>query len=279
MEIGIVSHKLPKFFLNFFSKFFEGRGITRSEAGGRIFAVPLWYCVAAGRERQMNSSMKWLGVTVLCLGLTVAQTINPAADSKKTFVGLPQYGVTLTGDPGKPTIVNTSGKVILAWVLWQQDATGFGPSGITIETQNLRNGITRTGPTAVAPTGGVLRPDGTLQGAFVKATLQAVVFGDGEYVGEDSLNSFQIVSAGIAAERTFAQLVLSKKISWAEIEALAEDRSPTKTARGPAEAAGLRARANLAGDLVHARQQAGDEIALGAAEWSSKLPVIWRAQK
>jgi hypothetical protein len=226
--------------------------------------------------------MKWLGVTVLCLGLAVAQTINPA--TKKPFVGLPQYGVTLTGDPGKPTIVNTSGKVILAWVLWEQDATGFGPSGITIETQNLRNGSMRTGPTAadltvIRPTGGVLRPDGTLQGAFVKATLQAVVFGDGEYVGEDSLNSFQIISAGIEAERTFAQSVLSKKISWADIEALAEDRNPTKTARGPAEAAGLHARASLAGDLVYARQQAGDEIALRAAEWSSKLPVIWRSQK
>jgi hypothetical protein len=227
----------------------------------------------------MNSSMKWLGVAVLCLGLAVAQTINPAAGSKETLVGLPQYGVTLTGTPSKPEIVNNSGKTILAWVLWQQDATGSGPSGITMETQNLRNGITRTGSTAAGPTPAVKRPDGTDQGPFVKATLQAVVFGDGEYVGEDSLNSFQIVSAGIDRERTFAQSVLSKKISWAEIEALAEDRNPTKAARGPAEAAGLRARANLAGDLVHARQQAGDEIALRAAEWSSKLPVIWRSQK
>ena len=133
-EIGIASHKLPKFF----SKFFEGQGITRSGAARHVFPVPLWYCLAVGRERQMNSSMKWLGVAVLCLGLAVAQTINPAAGSKETLVGLPQYGVTLTGTPSKPEIVNNSGKTILAWVLWQQDATGSGPSGITMETQSLR---------------------------------------------------------------------------------------------------------------------------------------------
>ena len=227
----------------------------------------------------MNSSMKWLGVAVLCLGLAVAQTINPAAGSKETLVGLPQYGVTLTGTPSKPEIVNNSGKTILAWVLWQQDATGSGPSGITMETQNLRNGITRTGSTAAGPTPAVKRLGGTDQEPFVKATLQAVVFGDGEYVGEDSLNSFQIISTAIGAERTFAQSVLSKKISWTEIDSLARNRNPTKDAKNPRESAGLHAQASLARDLAYAREQAGDEIALEAATWSSKLPVIWRTQK
>ena len=227
----------------------------------------------------MNSSMKWLGVAVLCLGLAVAQTVNPAAGSKETLVGLPQYVVTLTGTPSKPEIVNSSGKTILAWVLWQQDATGSGPSGITMETQNLRNGITRTGSTAAGQTPAVKRFDGTDQEPFVKATLQAVVFGDGEYVGEDSLNSFQIISTAIGAERTFAQSVLSKKISWTEIDTLARNRNPTKDAKNPRESAGLHAQASLARDLAYAREQAGDDLALEAATWSSKLPVIWRAQK
>jgi hypothetical protein len=135
------------------------------------------------------------------------------------LVGLPQYGVSLEGLVDNPSVVNTSGKAILAYTVWFRNAQGRGPLGIILETQDLRHGIVRTGP---VPDSGIRSQTNT--GPIVEARLDAVAFGDGQFVGVDWGQNFAMLAAIIDAERSLGQGMLDGKISWGQIESWAKER-------------------------------------------------------
>ena len=50
-----------------------------------------------------------------CAVIAFGQTVNPAADSKEKFVGLPQYGVTLS--PAAPIVVDHPSQTVIGHVV------------------------------------------------------------------------------------------------------------------------------------------------------------------
>ena len=121
----------------------------------------------------------------------------------------------------------------------------------------------------------------------------------------------------VDGERTLAQAVLGKKISWDELEVVAPPRPnrarpsqdsmaeafarlealappglqanepPSPTAAGVIRgydwgqrgALGRRAaEIMLADELLSTRRAYGEEAALTISDWTAKLPVLWRAQ-
>lgn len=154
-------------------------------------------------------------------------------------------------------------------------------------------------------------------GAPVQAILDAVIFDNGEFVGSDSGQLFEMLSGQVDGERTLAQAVLGKEISWDELEVLAPPR-PNRAAPSrdsiaeafarlealappglqaneppsPTAAGGIRgydwvqrgalgrraAEIMLADELLSTRGAYGEAAALTISDWTTKLPVVWRAK-
>jgi len=185
------------------------------------------------------------------------------------FVGLPQYGVSLEGLVDNPSVVNTSGKGILAYIVRFRNAQGIGHGEIILETRELRHGIVRQGP---VPSNGIRSRDN--EGPITSATLDAVAFDTGEFVGQDLGQEFPVIAAVIDAERALGEAVLHQKISWEAVEALAKEHRPLANASREASSA-HHAQVTLARDLQQAKVS-GDEMKM--AEWCSKLPRLRRVQ-
>ena len=225
---------------------------------------------------------------VLCTGVLLGQN-EPA------LVGLPGYGVTLTGTPEHPEIVNNSGRTILAYVIWHRDANGGGPVLPTLKTRELRTALVRpasaSAPTAAPPqsagvrttvNGGpiyTLSNGGVTGGNIIQAVLQNVIFDDGQFVGTDRSYYFDILSARIDGERSLAQSVSGKQILWDELQAQATQWRNERTPQGSTEER-LRQHEGmmLAAELLSVRAKYGEAAAPQIADWSAKLPVVWRAQ-
>ena len=201
----------------------------------------------------------------------------------------------LSGSAGHPEIVNNSGKTILGYIIWQRDANGGGPVMPTIRTRELRLALVRpasaSAPTATPPQSNSISTSsnggpiytfsngGVTGGNIIQAVLQAVIFGDGQFVGTDRFHYFDNLSARIDGERTLAQSVSGKKISWDELQALFTQWRNERPPQGSMEeSARHAAQMMLAGDLLSIRRAYGEAAALTIADWSSKLPVFWRAQ-
>jgi hypothetical protein len=156
------------------------------------------------------------------------------------LVGLPEYGVTLTGTAQNPTILNNSGKTIIGHVL----CLGYAALGgcqyrrnlktreLRLNMKNLAAGIPPSGlesplsPPSSGPSSkrvmirGVILDERTL----VTVVLDAVVFADGQFVGPDSGNGFEEMSSRVIAEQELAALVSAarndptkREAAWAEV--------------------------------------------------------------
>lgn len=266
----------------------------------------------------MRPKLLLLALCLCALGVMLGQN-EPA------LVGMPELGVTLTGTAEHPEIVNNSGRGILGYVILSRDANGRESFMHTLKTRDLRLALVR--PTSAPPSGPMATPRRAVAikplasfdngGAQVQAILDAVIFDNGEFVGSDSGQLFEMLSGQVDDERTLAQAVLGQKISWDELEVLAPPRPnrarppqdsiaeafarlealappglqanepPSPTAAGVIRGydwvqrgvLGRRAaEITLADELLSTRGAYGEAAALTISDWTAKLPVVWRAK-
>jgi hypothetical protein len=202
------------------------------------------------------------------------------------MVGLPEYGVILTGDIESPTpaIVDGSHKYLLAYVLRLTHANGGSLATPRLLTRNFRLNrpiISTPVPSnsIVAMVNGVV-VSGPGAGPVVKAILESVVFDDGQFVGTDS-RYFDNMSIQIDAERLLAQRVATQPPDiWTELSGLLEP-SNFEAIRGKTTEEHLvfLAQRSLAQDLVQAKNKQGEAAAFEIANRSASLPVLWRSSK
>jgi hypothetical protein len=208
------------------------------------------------------------------------------------LVGLPEHGVTLSGDPNAPTIHNNTDRRVVMYTIQFYKA---GPNGPVERNLSVRNGIphlqlkTPNEPTTVPARGSKVyppEPTETSLGQAVTATLESVVFEDGEFVGPDRREMFPTLKAVVDGERKLYQSVVERKsdaTNWNKITALQnwDGRGPLPDNANPTEAED-RAAGHLkvrASELVHKRDMAGDDSAQKlASSYLAYLPKkgIWR---
>ena len=143
-----------------------------------------------------------------------------------SLVDLPEFGVTLSGTPAHPTLVNTSGKSLIGYVLRMEYASGQSGYGRTLNTRSLRLNVPALGlggpASAGIPPGGTLRleyPTPPIVTSFpssqastppvrIRAALDALIFSDGQFVGPDEGHNFEVLAKQLIAEQELAQLFL-----------------------------------------------------------------------
>lgn len=147
----------------------------------------------------------------------------------QTLVGLPEYGVTLTGTVQEPVIQNNSGKTIIGHVIRKDYAGGGALTSVNFSDRGAGEIPPGQFSTKRAMSGVVTAVNGGVQRTqpFVAATLDAVVFADGEVVGPDTAHNFEQLSRRLAAEQEVAALVSAARndptkqtAAWAELDRL-----------------------------------------------------------
>lgn len=197
------------------------------------------------------------------------------------MVGLPEYGVILTGDIESPTpaIVDGSHKYLLAYVLRVTHANGGSIAAPRLLTRNLRlnlpiNGTPVLSNSIAATVNGVV-VSGPGAGPVVKAILESVIFDDGQFVGPDS-RYFDNMSIQIDAERLLAQHVATHPPDiWTELSGLLEP-SLANQGKTTEEHLVFFAQRSLAQDLVQAKNKQGEAAAFEVAARSALLPNVWK---
>jgi hypothetical protein len=196
-------------------------------------------------------------------------------------VGLPEYGVVLTGDieSPTPTIVDGSHKYLLAYVLRVTHANGGSIAAPRLLTRNFRlnlpiNGTPVLSNSIAATVNGVV-VSGPGAGPVVKAILESVIFDDGHFVGTDS-RYFDNMSIQIDAERLLAQRVATQPPDiWTELSGLLEP-SLANQGKTTEEHLVFFAQRSLAQDLVQAKNKQGEAAAFEIAARSALLPNVWK---
>lgn len=179
----------------------------------------------------MKRFLALLAVTCFALAAWGQQT---------ALVGLPEIGVTLTGTPAEPTIVNNSGRTA-RFLRLDQSADGgihmqmLNTRGIRLQTGDYKEGIL-AGATSVplSTEPGMPSPPIISHGEnpdvnpvpVIKATLEAVVSADGQFVGpasEQSEDEFADMADRLIAEQELAALVSAarkdptkREAAWAD---------------------------------------------------------------
>ena len=221
---------------------------------------------------------------LIALGVAFAQT--QSAMQSQNLRGLPEIGVTLTGDPNTPTIVNNSGKRILCYTLRFQHAEGGTVTRRVFGLLARRDGK----PSGIAP-GGVeifsgaaqVRPVGASPSRSV--TLDAVLFETGELAGPDLSNTYEALQVRLRAEDDIHQMVLTTKTwsvseraaVWQKLESIANGPQPANSGTEVDIVYHSFAR-DFAGALVQERKFRSEDAALALAGKSSRstIPPIWR---
>jgi hypothetical protein len=234
-----------------------------------------------------------------------------AQDTVQTVVGLPEYGVTLTGTVQNPTIVNNSGKTIIGHVLGLGYASGgaqyrrnLTTHGLRLNMKNLAAGIPPGGtesplshsPTVVKAWG----PTTLTPLTFARVVLDAVVFADGQFVGPDQGHNFEGMANQVIAEHELAGLVSAarndatkREAAWAEVMRLAchgcvdpggadlpeQDLSKRPPPQNRPPEFLEWAQEVVARDLIFARNRAGDDAAYDIADREMSIPKLWRARQ
>ena len=221
----------------------------------------------------------------------------------QTLAGLPEFGVTLTGTPAHPTIVNNSGKSLIGYVLRMEYASGQSGYGRTLNTRSLRLNVPALGlggpASAGIPPGGTLRleyPTPPIVTSFpssqastppvrIRAALDALIFSDGQFVGPDVGHNFEVLEKRLIAEQELAQRVSAarndpakRETILAEVTGLAQPhRSPRSHDRE--QALSQIWQEQLARDLVFAKNRAGEDAVFDVADREMAIPKLWRAQQ
>jgi hypothetical protein len=206
-------------------------------------------------------------------------------------------GVTLTGTAQAPGIHNLSGRTVI-YIILKLDYTE-GPS--TYLPVNFRRGAAprpgdspeglppggvRTISTAmptppVAWSGNGPRPDPPKPKILTGASLDAVIFSDGEFVAPDRGKSFDQLVKQFAAERELATFVaaarnnLAKRAAaWGEVDRLRPLAPRTiPTPLTPEDSLKM----GLAQMLSYTLQRQGEAAAYDLAEREMAVPKLWRA--
>jgi hypothetical protein len=226
----------------------------------------------------MKVLLRELGAALIML----AAVIMCHAQQSATLMGLPQYGVILTGSPDtpEPVIVDGKHKSILAYAIDQEDANGHGPIREVLATMNVRLNIHHA--LAISsehePMGKPSRPVTGEDGPVVRAVLVLVIFDDGQIVGPDAAGSAIRFTTRINAERAYAQELLAHpETVWQHALAIMSAR------RLPAfktfdDSLVFHARQDLARDMVNTKNEHGEAAGLEVAHRAASLPVLWKAK-
>jgi hypothetical protein len=218
-----------------------------------------------------------------------------AQGEQPALVGLPEYGVLLTGSPEVPVIVNHSGRTIIGFSMTTYTVGGGkGPAAglllVYLRSAPIADGAQyqppgatdKKDPSTVQIPAGATRPSFALSlSPIVKAVLDGILFDNGEYVGVDDF-FFAVAPRRLDTYREVGkQLTAVKYGSDAEIAAVwskLEEMVPWR--RDPSQrhlALGIdpdRRSATLS--LLQERDSHGERLAFDLAEYYSSLPVPWR---
>jgi len=228
-------------------------------------------------------------LAVACWGL-VAWGQQPA------LVGLPEYGVTLTGTPAQPTIANNSGKNLIGYVLRLEYASGGSNYVRNLNTHSLRLNVPALGlPDIGIPPGGTktleylvsVAPGGVTSAppVIVRVALDALIFPDGQFVGPDMGNNFEVLANQLIVEQELAQRVSAARNDSAKrATILAEVTGLAQPHRGPRpydpeHRYSQMAQETLARDLVFVKNRAGEDAVFDVADRELAIPKLWRAQQ
>ena len=192
----------------------------------------------------------------------------------QTLIGLPQYGVELTGSIENPVIVNNSGKAICEVTVMLYDAAGK-PNGTNTESYcfDSLDGVVHPGDSAevhgaVAKSGDPIEvhidnPKNKPVPITVKAVLDSIIFADGSFVGPDNAKWFTDAAISYAISSATASL------SWPVLESLVKVQP-----RNWEESVKYRVAANLIGT----RDSESFDAARKVAEGLMALPKLRRVQ-
>jgi tetratricopeptide (TPR) repeat protein len=214
--------------------------------------------------------------------------VSPQARQASSLVGLPQYGVTLSGTPENPVIENHSGRLLIGYDMKLATANDRGmilsaqimalsalPAGVpdggavyARESVPVNSNIPMPRPTHVVRGAG-------LEGPIVTATLRSVIFADGQFVGTDEQGAFEQFGKKLRAVKEAG--ILAKTGAWDQIEALAQafmqrPRLPLPAGEDPMV---YMFRQLTAQRLIETRRNKGDAAA-HLAEIYSSLPTVWK---
>ena len=200
-----------------------------------------------------------------------------------TLQGLPEYGVTLSGTHQNPVIENRSGRTVIAYVLIAAGQDGGGPVyqillATTMQPAGIPDGgsLYAIGSRPVNPTVQMKSPAQMVSpghGPIVSATLQSVIFADGQFVGVDEHRAYDQFVEKI---KPLAEVgVLAKTGAWDQVEVLAQALTPLCPPAEEDSAWYIRRRV-AAVLLAQRRKRYGDVAAAQLAEIYSSLPTLWK---
>jgi hypothetical protein len=152
-----------------------------------------------------------------------------AQGEQPALVGMPEYGVALSGSLEDPVLENHSGRVVIGYDMKLSAANGWV---LILPAQIMAHSVLPAG----IPDGGAIYVHGNVpvgfqrvartgarwpgQGLIVRATLRSIVFGDGQFVGTDYQGAFELFGKQLKAVREVG--VLPKRHAWVLIEAVAQ---------------------------------------------------------
>ena len=220
------------------------------------------------------------------LGAAFIMLLTLTVCHAQQLVGLPQYGVTLGGTAGDPSIVNdTSGKTILGCVVLfvakdggrtgivtSYDQKGIPPGGV---------GFTTVHTALLAGSSGGPSPLEFQGGGFpaVEARLSAVIFDDGEVAGPDDTHMFEGLSMMRDMKVNLANILVEAHkdptkhdTAWGQIEKFHQD-SPEYRGH-PAAAPGP-----MAYKFMFVAKHQGEAAAYEWAEHLAATPRLWRSNR
>lgn len=239
--------------------------------------------------------MRTTGIYVSVLPLLLLLfAVAPAAMAQ--LVGLPEYGVLLSGTRDNPVVLNQSQHRILAFALRQRS----GDKGLaTISNQVGLSQLTRGN---AGPSGPGIPPGGTSLSLpqvaapqvrtapgqrtdIAEVTLDSVLFDDGLFVGPDLSHAYESITARITAEVSVDSILLSAKTggelatAWEQIKQIAETPLvPPTPAPGTIPESRLVPDPNSprqsAMQLLSVRERLGEKAAVAQAAASLAYPKI-----
>lgn len=201
--------------------------------------------------------------------------------SIRNLIGLPEAGVILTGTPDNPTLQNSTGRVILAWTLFLTDGKGAGH----VSTMSVM-GYLRDGELQPQATINHMSPDGAHRvqatppggmGPAVSATLDVVVFRDGEVVGPDKTGMQANMTARIQGEQGVDKLFLDGDLI--RLQEIVDQKSLLAPPDGMSRFALMAynySQIDFAKELLRVRDRMGLEYASKLARTSARYPNLWR---
>jgi hypothetical protein len=223
----------------------------------------------------------------------IAAALTLCCAAQTQMVGLPQYGITLTGTPEVPIIHNHSGKIIFAYLVTfvgpndekipadmafisvkdKQDfvLVAAGPKGVDASKPPLIEGQFPAGPRIVS------------QWPVVRVVLDGIVFSDWEneknpsaiFVGPDSEGLSARMALKMSTESGIASALLRAQDKVAYWRQLREDAEAFRAHRVISKNTTINyARGSVSNQLIKWLDAKGESSALMVASRYANLPAL-----